>query len=146
MSLDRHFLEDYNHAHITSFWGFDPKTWGCVSFHDEGRRDRYIREETDPFVMAVYVTDTDEAEDKDIRGKLAGFYELSHEKGLRDALVSPEKRQIKPGRWPHALVPIRAWRIFPSFAPPIRDIIPDVYKRVRAVGRWGWSVPDEAFE
>jgi len=146
MSMERHFLEDYDHAHITSFWGFAPETWGCVSFHDESRRDRYIREETDPFVMAVYVTDTPRAEDKSIRGKLAGFYELSHEVGLRDDLVSPEMRLIEPGRWPHALVPIRAWRVLPSFAPPIRDIVPDVYERVRAVGRFGWKLPSTAFE
>ena len=146
MKLDRHFLEDYDHAYVTSFWGFAPETWGCVSFHDESRRDRYIREEADPFVMAVYVTDTSRAEEKAIRGKLAGFYELSHQKGYRDDLVSPEMREVERGRWPYALVPIRAWRVLPSFAPIITDVIPEVYERVRAVGRYGWRIPDERFQ
>ena len=88
--------------------------------------------------MAVYVTDTSRAEEKAIRGKLAGFYELSHQKGYRDDLVSSEMREVERGRWPYALVPIRAWRVLPSFAPNITDIIPEVYERVRAVGRYGW--------
>jgi len=87
MSLAHHFLDDYEHAYITSFWGFNPSEWGCVSFHDEARRDRYIREEIDSFVMAVYVTDDAAADSKSMRGKLAGFYELSLEPGLRDDLV-----------------------------------------------------------
>ena len=146
MSLERHFLEDYDHAYITSFWGFKPEEWGCVSFHDEARRDRYIREETDPFVMAVYVTDDAAADSKSMRGKLAGFYELSLEPGLRNDLVSEEMREVEPGRWPYALKPLRAWRILPSFMPTMHDFIPEVYIRVRPVGRYGWRLPQSAFE
>jgi hypothetical protein len=28
---------------LTSFWGFDPASWGCVGFADEAKRNRYLR-------------------------------------------------------------------------------------------------------
>lgn len=141
----RHPLENYSTAYLTSFWGWSPESWGCVSFAYKKTMERYLESTTDPFVMAIYVTKHADAPASQ-RTKLVGFYELSHETGERFDFVSEEQQKLNPERWPYALKAIRCWEVPESFRPVIYDFDPTVWERVVPIGVYGQEFPPDVFE
>lgn len=132
---------------ITSFWGFSPETWGCVGFTSEARPHSIIKETTDPFLMVIYVTETAPGHSP-LKGKVAGFYELSHEIGLKDDFISTE--QMNAGlhpkeKWAHSFKAIRAWEIDDGFKPTIREFHPNLVKnkQQQTVSTWAKPLPTE---
>ena len=126
---------------ISSFWGFDPETWGCVGFTDESRRDTVKGLTGEPFLMVIYVTQG-APNVPGLNGKVAGFYEVTHEYILRDDAIAPHQinnPRHPPHRWKYCFVPSRAWRIKEAHMPTIQSFDPSIYaeKRYRAVSRWG---------
>lgn len=117
---------DKTSAYITSFWGWRPETWGCVGFGAEGRRETFLRETTDPFIMVVFVTESSPTPDqKELRGKVVGFYEVSHETGAREEFTHSIHHDLEPGKWPYSLRATRAYSFLPEYQLDIRELIPD---------------------
>ena len=131
---------------IKAFYGYDPESWGCVGYNQPGRIDTLINNTTDPFIMAIWVTfDSNDP----AAGKLAGFMEVTHEKGRRADFIAPFQDDAhEKGKWEYSLRASRAWEILPEFQPKIRDFYPDMQagKRERASGRWAEKLPDQYIE
>ena len=131
---------------IKAFYGYDPESWGCVGYNQPGRIDTLISSTTNPFIMAIWVTfDSNDP----AAGKLAGFMEVTHEKGRRADFIAPFQDDAhEKGKWEYSLRASRAWEILPEFQPKIRDFYPDMQtgKRERASGRWAEKLPDQYVE
>lgn len=134
---------------ITSFWDFTPETWGCVGFSQAGRRDTFLKTATDPFIMVIFVTPTAPAPTPhEIRGKVMGFYEVTHRYGHRNDFVAPELHDIKPESWQHSLKATRAYEIPAEFRPNIEEFEPRIHQnnRQRSVAKDGAKLSQEAIK
>lgn len=120
-----------------SFWGWSPETWGAVGFTQSGRRDTIVRESTDPFICAIYVTLNADVEDVSLLGKVAGFYLISHQKGLRNSFTDRTDFDLEPTKWQYSLRATRAFTFLPEFRPDPYNLDPDLITRVRSVGSHG---------
>lgn len=118
---------------ITSFWGWSPEKWGTVGFTWSARRDTIVRETTDPFIMVATVTKTAPDADPDIRGKVTGFYLLSHIKGHRDEFTAPEYHRMNPDQWVYSLKAVRAFSFLPEFRLSVDEFDPDWNRRAYSV-------------
>jgi len=61
MSAYSDFWQEDTSVLLTSFWGWDPETWGTVGFTgDQGmaRRNNLLAQLSDPFITIGYVTST----------------------------------------------------------------------------------------
>lgn len=124
-------------AYITAAWGWTPETWGCIGFTREGRRDTYLKTTPDPFIMVIFVTETAPTDQPELRGKVAGFFEISHEIGRREEFTDPLHHQLEPGRWRYALRATRAF-CFPSASRiGVRDLIPEYPRVAQSIGALG---------
>jgi hypothetical protein len=110
---------------IKGFWGWRPETWAAVGFSGN-RRDTFIDEATDPFIMAVYVTLNSSGAPKEIRGKIVGFYLVSHTKGHRNEFTAPIHYQLEPDKWQNALKAVRAFSFLPEYQPNVYDFDPSL--------------------
>lgn len=135
---------------ITSFWGWSPETWGCVGFTSKARPHNIIKKTTDPFIMVIYVTETAPG-DSTLKGKVAGYYELSHEIGLKEDFISADQLNAAhhpKEKWAHSFRAIRAWEIDDKFKPTIREFHPDLVKnkQQQTVSTWAKELPIEQIE
>lgn len=106
---------------LTSFWGWSPETWGAVGFTSEGRRRNLLNTLSNPFITVCYVTSNKNFIDSDIKGKIAGFYLVSHETGDRDAFSHPNHHSDQPDKWRFSLRAIRAFTYLPEYRIGIKD-------------------------
>jgi hypothetical protein len=103
---------------LTSVWAFDPAGWGCIGFADENRRERFVRSTAPSVLVAIYVTKNKGPED--MRGKVVGVLEVSHDRGHAHDFISGDRwaeKEADPdsrGKWVYALRVTRAWRIVPE--------------------------------
>lgn len=124
-------LPDGREVWLTSFWGFDPSKWGCIGFADEGKRHRFLSQSKPGVLVAVYVTKSKGPED--MRGKVVGILELSHEVGHAQNYISGDswrEKELNPdskGKWLHAVKATRAWNIVPEDWKCVEDIFPKAY-------------------
>jgi len=135
---------------ITSFWGWSPETWGCVGFTSEARPKTIIEKTSNPFLMAIYVTETAPGNSK-LKGKVVGYYELSHEVGLKQDYISEEqlnKPHHPKEKWAYSFKALRAWEIDDKFKPTIREFHPDLVqkKQQQTVSTWAKELPKEQIE
>lgn len=131
---------------FTSFWGWEPERWGKIGWTGEkgrARRDNLLKQLTDPFIAACYVTLSAPDADKHELGKVTGFYLVSHETGDRDEFTHPVHHALEPEKWRHALRAIRAFTYIPEYRLDIRDFDPTVLKRAQTVGAMGEVVTDQ---
>jgi hypothetical protein len=131
---------------FTSFWGWSPDTWGTVGWTKEigrGRRDNLLREVSDPFIVACYVTLSAPDADEHERGKLTGFYLVSHETGDRDEFTDPSHHALEPDKWRHSVRAVRAFDYVPEYRLDIREFDPTVLKRAQTVAAMGELVTDQ---
>jgi hypothetical protein len=116
---------------LTSFWGFDPRDWGCIGFADEARRARYLRLSKPGALVAIYVTKGRGPEE--MRGKVVGILEVSHQTGHASEFISGDRWAEKEndpeykGKWLFAVRAARAWRIIPEDWKPVEDLFPTAY-------------------
>ena len=122
---------------MPSFWGWSPESWGTVGFTSIGRRNTIIRETSDPFIMVIYVTKDAPNDDPDVRGKVVGFYVVSHIEGHRDEFTAPEHYATQPQKWVYSLKALRAFSILPEYRPDIDQFDSTVAPRARAVAAYG---------
>ncbi|MFG6598773.1 MULTISPECIES: hypothetical protein [unclassified Sulfitobacter] len=124
-------LPDGREVWLTSFWGFDPSKWGCIGFADEGKRNRFISQSKPDSLVAVYVTKGKGPEE--MRGKVVGVLELSHEIGHAQNYISGDRwreKELDPnskGKWLYAVKATRAWSIVPEDWIRVEDIFPRAY-------------------
>ena len=134
---------------ITSFWGWSPPTWGCVGFTPPQRRDAVRKLTDDPFIMVVYVTKTAEGGPDELRGKVAGFYIVSHQEGLRDEFTDPEHFNRNPTRWQNSFKALRAFSFLPEYRPDIDELFPEpgyLKNQARTIAKDGMPLPDRLVE
>lgn len=130
-------------AWITSFWGWSPGSWGTIGFTRPGRRNTIVRKTTDPFIMVIYVTKSAPSSDPDIRGKICGFYLVSHIEGHRDDFTSADRHSLNPEKWAYSLKAIRAFSFLPEYRLDIDKFDPTLGPRARSVAASGEEI-DEA--
>jgi len=124
-------LPDGREVWLTSFWGFDPSQWGCIGFADEGKRNRFLNQSKPGTLVAIYVTKGKGPEE--MRGKVVGVLEISHEAGHAKDYISGDRwreKQLDPtskGKWLHAVKATRAWSIVPEDWKRVEDIFPEAY-------------------
>ncbi|RWX25836.1 hypothetical protein EHH54_35530 [Rhizobium leguminosarum] len=125
-----HLPEDRG-SWLTSFWGFDPGGWGCIGFADEWRRNAYLRGSQPGGLVAIYVTKNKGP--LNMRGKVVGVLEISHEAGHAKNFISGEHWAAKEssperkGKWLYAIKATRAWRIVPEDWKPVEELFPEAY-------------------
>ncbi|MGR9392120.1 hypothetical protein ACU8OL_03840 [Rhizobium leguminosarum] len=116
---------------LTSFWGFDPASWGCIGFADEWRRKAYVSKSQTGGLVAIYVTKNKGPEN--MRGKVVGVLEVSHEQGHAKEFISGDRwaeKELDParkGKWLYAVKATRAWRIVPEDWKPVEELFPLAY-------------------
>lgn len=124
-------LPDGREVWLTSFWGFDPSKWGCIGFADEAKRNRFLSQSKSGVLVAIYVTKGKGPEE--MRGKVVGVLELSHEAGHAQNYISGDRwreKELNPkskGKWLHAVKATRAWSIVPEDWKRVEDIFPKAY-------------------
>ncbi|MES0810107.1 hypothetical protein ABLO27_11545 [Roseibium sp. SCPC15] len=124
-------LPDSRQVWLTSFWGFDPASWGCIGFADEARRTRYLNNSNPGTLVAIYVTKGKGP--KDLRGKVVGVLEISHETGHARDFISGDRWAEKErdsdsrGKWLYAVKATRAWRVVPEDCVPVDGLFPRSY-------------------
>lgn len=131
---------------FTSFWGWRPETSATVGWsNDRGKsyRDNLLQRVSDPFITVVYVTRDPDGLGRDLVGKVAGFYLMSHETGHRNNFTHPVHHTRHPEKWVHSL---RALRAFSYISDPLlvaRDIEPDLHTgAAQAIASWGKVLTD----
>ena len=124
-------LPDGREVWLTSFWGFDPSQWGCIGFADEAKRTRFLTQSRPGTLVAIYVTKSKGPEE--MRGKVVGVLELSHETGHAQNYISGDRWREKEldaaskGKWLHAVKATRAWSVVPEDWKRVEDIFPEAY-------------------
>ena len=132
---------------FTSFWGWDPETWGAIGWTDNRgrtRRDNLLNQLSDPFICVGYVTGNRPDIDPDLKGMIGGFYLVSHEAGDRDEFTDPAHHVVEPGKWRHSLRAIRAFRYLPEYRRRAMDLFPDLTRpgKAQSVAAWGEIITD----
>ncbi len=128
---------------FTSFWGWSPETWGTIGWTGEAglsRRTTLLQELTDPFIAVVYVTKA--IGEEHLRGKIAGFYLVTHEVGHRDDFTHPSHHDLEPQKWQHSLRAMRAFSYVPEHTILAADFDPTLRNRSLAVSRWCETITD----
>jgi hypothetical protein len=138
------FWTDQTSVLLTSYWGWDPETWGTVGFTQEGRRNTLLRQLSDPFITVAYVTSNRNFIDPDLKGMVAGFYLITHETGDRDEFTHPIHYEVSPQKWRHSFRAIRAFNYLPEYRINIRDFDATLIEqgRARSVSANGEIVTD----
>src|SRR5690606_37908455 len=104
------------------------------------RRTNLLRELTDPFIAVVYVTKA--IGEENLRGKIAGFYLVSHDVGHRDEFTHPTHHDLEPQKWEHSLRALRAFSYVPEHTIHAADFDPTLRDRSLAVSRWCEIITD----
>lgn len=132
---------------FTSFWGWTPETWGTIGWSGERgktRRENLLTELTDPFICVCYVTSNKTYIDPDLKGMIAGFYLVSHERGNRDGFTHPIHHQRDPDKWQHSLRAIRAFSFLPEHRLTVPELDPSLLDRARSVSAMAEVLTDPA--
>lgn len=133
-------------VHITSFWGWGPETWGTVGYSRAGRRDTVVRTTTDPFIVVGYVTKQVKNADPETKGKITGFYLVSHTAGHRDEFTASHHHGQNAEKWQHSLKAIRAFSFLPEYRMLIDEFDATITNRALAVAQYGEEVSPENIE
>ncbi len=131
---------------IKGVYGFAPQSWGCIGWKSKTTLERIKKETSSPFIMAVWVTKN---ADKNMKGKVVGFYELTHETGRRAEFIEKWQDEAHPkGKWEHSFKASRAWEILPEYRPKLQDFFPELCEnnRQRAAASWSEGLPVEIAE
>ena len=132
---------------FTSFWGWSPETWGTIGWSgDRGltRRRNLLPQLTDPFITVCYVTSNRSDIDPALKGKIGGFYLVSHETGDRDEFTHPIHHGRDVGKWRHSLRALRAFSYLPEHRLNVTDLDPGILARARSVSAMGELLTDPA--
>lgn len=130
---------------LTSCWGWEPEHWGTVGWTGTrglARRDKLLKQLSNPFITVCYVTSNRSDIDPDLKGMIAGFFIVSHETGDRNAFVHPRFHGQDVAKWRHSLRALRAFSYLPEYRLPVTALGPDVLKAARSVAAMGKILTD----
>lgn len=130
---------------FTSFWGWSPETWGTVGWSgDRGltRRANLMAQLSNPFITVCYVTSNQTDTDPDLKGKIAGFYLVSHDTGDRNEFTHPIHHAREPAKWRHSNRALRAFSYLPEYRPSAMEVFPDLGRHARHVAAMGEVLTD----
>lgn len=127
---------------LTSFYGFDPSSWGYLGFSTSGMRNGFIARSEPGVIVAVYGTGS---APPDELGKVIGVLQCSHRVNNAKAFMSPtawaskEQSTDSAGKWDLGVKATRAWRVAPESRPPIAEFANETYTpgRGQAIGSQG---------
>ena len=139
------FWTDDTSVLFTSFWGWNPDTWGAMGWtgpQGKSRRDNLLPQLSDPFITVVYATSNKTDIDPDLKGMIAGFYLVSHERGHRDAFTHPIHHKRYPDKWEHSLRALRAFNYLPEYRMSVADLDPRLINKARAIAAMGTLITD----
>ena len=127
---------------LTSFYGFDPGSWGYLGFSTSGQRNGFITRSQPGVLVVVYGTGTAAPDEL---GKVIGVLQCSHRVNSAKAFMSPvawatkERAVESAGKWDLGVKAIRAWRVAPESRPPIAEFANATYSpgRGQAIGSQG---------
>jgi hypothetical protein len=143
-------LPDGRDIWLTSFWGFEPESWGCIGFAMKTMRDHFVRRTKPGVIVAIYVTKGKGLERE--RGKILGFLEISHQEGHVRDFIAGDRWAIKEsdptsrGKWQYSLRATRAWRVAKEDQKPIDELLPETYGGSNAQFIGSRGVPVDARE
>lgn len=92
---------------------------------------------TDPFITVCYITSNKSYIDPTLKGKIAGFYLISHETGDRDEFTHPILHGRDIAKWRHSLRAKRAFSYLPEHRLSVIDLDPGLMARARSVSSMG---------
>lgn len=130
---------------FTSFWGWSPETWGTIGWSgDRGltRRRNLLTQLTDPFITVCYVTSNKSYIDPALKGKIAGFYLVSHQTGDRNEFTHPNHHQNDQDKWRHSIRALRAFSYLPEYRLDVSDLDPGMLTRARSISAMGELITD----
>ena len=136
---------------LTSFWDFRPDSCGFLGFSQEVHRRSFLEKSRPECLVVVYVTKTS-SRARELRGKIAGFLQVTREIGLAskfmhvDAYVTKEHDPEMKKRWNFGVRAIRAWRVEGNSPPLINEIAPKTYGSAHPRFIAGRGVPFDATE
>ena len=133
---------------FTSFWGWSPETWATVGWSNEkglSRRDNLLKDLSDPFIAVCYVTKSGgpNSIDPDLRGRLAGYYLVSHETGDRDQFTHPIHHDRSPEQWRHSVRALRAFSYLPEYRIRADEFYPGLASHARSIASMGEVITDQ---
>ena len=131
-------------------FGFDPEDWGCVTYTDPSQIEK-VRAASKPGFLTVGYGTSSSRTPVELRRKILGIYQCSHETGPVDAYLSPLGRQRKlrvqnnDNSWGHAFRMMRAWRVAPETAPLVSTFAHLTYDpaKGRAISRYSRRLKHE---
>lgn len=127
---------------LTSFYGFDPGSWGYLGFSTPGMRNGFISRSEPGVLVVVYGTGS---APMDELGKVIGVLQCSHRVNNAKAFMSPTAWSTKEqsadgaGKWNLGVKATRAWRVAPESRPAIAEFANETYTpgRGQAIGSQG---------
>ena len=131
MSPMRAIYGDPPNVWLTSFYGFDPDTWGFLGFTDEADRSSFL-ENSEPGSLVVIYGTGNVGEDK--YRKIIGIQQCSHEIGYAEQFMSPVEWHKKSqdsnvrDKWNFAVRATRAWRVSSDTRMGVQEFAPVVTK------------------
>lgn len=131
---------------LTSLWGWSPESWGAVGFSDAGRRDTVRDQSSDPFIMVNYITEGSHGAAVEERGKVLGFYFVTHLKGDRNDFTAQRHHDELPGKWRYSLKAIRAFEFLPEYRIHRDELDPTIINRALAVARFAEPLDAERID
>jgi len=135
---------------LTSFWGFNPDSWGCIGFATKPKLDYFLKRTKSGVIVAIYVTKGKGQEQE--RGKVVGFLEVSHQSGHAKNFISGDQWAIKErdpasrGKWLFALKVTRAWKVVEEERQSINSLLPKTYSSAHPEFIGSQGVPVAAHE
>ncbi|MDT8858444.1 hypothetical protein RNZ50_26155 [Paracoccaceae bacterium Fryx2] len=121
---------------LTSFYGFNPSSWGFLGFSNKGQRDHFVRE-TKPGALVVIYGHKSKAP-KEQRGQIIGIQQVSHRVNFAKAFMDPVAWATKEadaetmGKWDLAVKATRAWHVAPESYALIDHFADETYTSGRA--------------
>ena len=125
---------------LTSYYGFNPETWGLVTFTKPEDRSKFIDNSVPGTLIVIYGT-KDLSPDQ--AGRILGVQQVSHRIGPSQNFIEPTRWKIKqhehPDSWNYGVQCLRAWKLPEEFRPLVDDFASETYSYAdaRTIGRRG---------
>ena len=135
-------MADPPNVWLTSFYGFDPGSWGYLGFSTPAQRNGFINRSKPGVLVVVYGTGSAPTDEL---GRVIGVLQCSHRVNHAKAYMSPtawtdkERSSEMKGKWELGVKAIRAWRVAPESRPLIAEFADTTYlpSRGQAIGSQG---------
>jgi hypothetical protein len=136
---------DLPNVWLTSFYGFDPESWGYLGFSTDAQRNGFIRRSEPGVLVVIYGTGK---ADPDQLGRVIGVLQCSHRVNHAQAFMSPiawadkEQSADMQGKWNLGVKAVRAWKVAPDARPLVADFANETYTpgRGQAIGSQGMQL------